>query len=133
MPVVEAPEKAAAGHRVEVAGEGFKAGARVEIVLDSPRHEVVGSAVTRSDGTFRTSVTLPKASRSEARLQVVGTAANGKRAELHRVILVVASQDVASSGGDGLAKPVLLTLVGIIPLTTWLLLEVLGWRSRRAR
>lgn len=129
--MVSAPERVAPGQHIPLSGKGFKAASEVEIVLDSPSHEVVGSTVARSDGSFKTSVTLPRADRGKDKLQVLGTSAAGKVTELNRVVLVAANKPVNASSGSGLARPVLLTLVGVIPLTTWLVLEALGWRSRR--
>jgi hypothetical protein len=92
---------------------------------------VVGTAVARSDGSFKASVALP-AGTGKQQLKVLGTSANGKRAELAKVVLIVASHKVTDGPGSGLAKPVLLTLAGVIPLATWLVLEILGWRGRRS-
>ena len=103
----------------------------MEIVLDAKEPQVVGSVVTKSDGSFKASVAVPARAPEKDKLRVVGTSAAGKKTQLAKVVLVVAEGNVATTGSAGLARPVLLTLAGVIPLVTWLVLEFLGWRNRR--
>ena len=130
-PIVEAPERAVAGKPLKLSGSGFKAASKVEIVLDTKEPEVVGSVVTKSDGSFKAFVAVPARAPEKDKIRVVGTSAAGKKTQLAKVVLVVAEGDAAATGSAGLARPVLLTLAGVIPLVTWLVLEFLGWRNRR--
>ncbi|MDA8302318.1 MAG: hypothetical protein M0005_12465 [Actinomycetota bacterium] len=131
MPLVEAPDKAVAGEKLQLSGSGFKASSKVEIVLDPDKPTVVRSVVTRADGSFRASVAVPARRHGKDRIQVVGTSASGKAAKLAKVVLIVANQGGTETDGSALAKPVLLTLAVVIPFATWLAFEVLSWRSRR--
>lgn len=130
-PVVEAPEKATAGKDLALSGSGFKAASKVEIVLGSKRPKVTRSVVTGSDGSFKTSVAVPADGVSTDKIRVVGTSAAGKKTQLAKVVLVVDSKITPQARGADLARPVLLTLVVVMPLSTWLVLELLGWRNRR--
>ncbi len=98
----------------------------MEIVLAPSTPETAVSATAGPDGTFRATVRLPSRS-GRHKIQVIGTSASGHKAAVQKLVLVVASKPAA---GD-LARPVLLTLAVVIPLTTWLVLEFLGWRGRR--
>jgi hypothetical protein len=131
VPLVEAPDKAVAGEKLQLSGSGFKASSKVEIVLDPDKPTVVRSVVTRADGSFRASVAVPARRHGKDRIQVVGTSASGKAAKLAKVVLIVANQGGTETDGSALAKPVLLTLAVVIPFATWLAFEVLSWRSRR--
>lgn len=130
-PLVEAPDKAVAGHKLQLSGSGFKASSRVEIVLDPDKPTVVRSVVTRADGSFKASVAVPATRHGKDRIQVVGTSASGKTTTLAKVVLIVSHQGEAATDGSDLAKPVLLTLAVVIPFATWLAFEILSWRSRR--
>ena len=120
MPLVEAPDKAVAGEKLQLSGSGFKASSKVEIVLDPDKPTVVRSVVTRADGSFRASVAVPARRHGKDRIQVVGTSASGKAAKLAKVVLIVANQGGTETDGSALAKPVLLTLAVVIPFATWL-------------
>jgi hypothetical protein len=130
-PAVEAPAKASAGQHVKLSGAGFRAGTAVRIVFDGPRHLVVGSAVARPDGTFKAAIVVPAARPGNHVIQVVGTGSSGRPMLLTRTVAVLASQSVLTSAAGGIAQPVLLTLSVVLPLGTWLALEMFGWRKRR--
>lgn len=87
--------------------------------------------MTRSDGSFKASVAVPPHAPSKDKIRVVGTSVVGKKTQLAKIVLVVAEADAPKAGGSALAREVLLTLAGGIPLVTWLVLEFLGWRNRR--
>ena len=120
-----------AGEKLQVAGSGFKASSRVEIVLDQDKPTVVRSVVAHADGSFKASVAVPATRHGKDRIEVVGTSASGKTAKVAKVVLIVANQGKTEPSGSELAKPVLLTLAVVIPFATWLGFELLSWRSRR--
>jgi hypothetical protein len=131
IPVVSVPTKARAGEHVGLSGAGFKAGTRVKVVFD--RRVVVASTVTGPDGTFKASMTVPPAGPGKHKLQVVGTASSGEPATLAAHVVVLSTKaalPVVATPSASLAPPVLLTLSIVAPLSTWLALEVLGWRRR---
>ncbi|HTV11881.1 MAG TPA: hypothetical protein VME20_08455 [Acidimicrobiales bacterium] len=136
-PAVSAPSEVKAGAEVRVSGSGFRAGSRIKIVLDTPRRVVVGSAQAQPDGTFKTAILVPRRAAPGAhRLQVVGTDATGRATSLAAALVVLTDNTVTAAEQaqlpqGGLAEPVLLTIAAVLPLTTWLVLEVLGWRNRR--
>jgi hypothetical protein len=47
------------------------------------------------------------------------------------IILTEHAAIATATPGPSLAGPVLLTLAVVLPLTTWLALEMMGWRGRR--
>jgi hypothetical protein len=132
-PAVRAPSQARAGAQVHLSGTGFRAGTHVQILLDTPRPLLLGTALAGPGGDFKTSVVLPHTSPGRHNIQVTGVAALGGHLSLAAPFRLVADQvELAPPKGD-LAEPVLLTLSFTLPLATWLALEVLGWRSRRSR
>ncbi|HMK95937.1 MAG TPA: hypothetical protein VK425_00230 [Acidimicrobiales bacterium] len=133
-PAISTPEKVEAGAEIKLSGSGFEAGSKVRIVLDTPSRVVVGSALARGDGTFRTNIVVPRRARAGThRIQVVGTGPSGRPMALAAHVIVVAQSTRASTTtpGGGLAEPVLLTVAAALPLATWLVLEMMGWRNRR--
>ena len=120
---------------MRLTGAGFRPHSRVKIVFDSPQKQVVGSAVISRQGDFDTSVVIPAhATPGRHNLQVVGRAPSGQTMTwVEPVTVVTASPIVAvTAPRSDLAPPVLFTLALAFPLATWLVLEVLGWRHRRA-
>jgi len=94
----------------------------------------VASALARPDGTFSTKIVVPRRARAGAhKLQVVGTGPSGRPMTVAAAVFILTENEGASTppSGGGLAEPVLLTLSAAIPLATWLVLEMLGWRNRR--
>jgi len=131
-PVVSAPANARAGQRVKMSGTGFRAGTPVRIVFEAARHVVVGSTVARPDGTFKASIVVPSASAGRHRVQVVGINASGQPITLTTPVVVLASAAVLTSSAPSLDEPFLLTLSLLVPMATWLALEMAGWRRRRS-
>jgi len=130
-PVVSSPGKASPGQRLKLTGTGFRAGTKVRIVFYLPRR-VVGSTVARPDGTFRTSIVVPRSRPGSHKLQVLGTAQTGQPASVAEPVMILATDDrVAGSPSGDIDEPVMLTLSVVLPLATWLGLEILGWRTRR--
>jgi hypothetical protein len=133
-PALSAPAKAQAGQKVKLTGAGFRAGTKVRIVLDGPRRVIVGSTLARPDGTFKASVVVPRrAGPGTARLQAVGTSQSGQPMSVAAPVIIVSEHAaiVTATPGPSLAGPVLLTVAMVLPLTTWLALEMMGWRGRR--
>jgi hypothetical protein len=130
-PVVSAPSKTKSGQHLKLSGAGFRAGSTVTIVFDTPRGKVVGSAVAQPNGTFKVSIVVPTAGPGKHRLQVVGTNASGQPTSLAAPVVVLAEAAAETSSTPSLVQPVLLTLSVVLPLATWLALEMLGWRHRR--
>ena len=131
-PVVSAPSHAKAGQRVPLSGAGFSPHSQVKIVFEGQRRVVVGSAVIGSDGKFRTSVRVPHAQPGQDKLQVVWTSSSGHVTSLAAPVMLLA--DATKPVGDGnkhTAEAVLITLSIAIPVVTWFVLQVLGWRHRR--
>ena len=120
---------------MRLTGAGFRPKSRVKIVFEAPKRVVVGSAVIRSDGGFDTSVVVPPhASPGPHKLQVVGRAPSGQTMTWEEPVIVVASGTLvaASANGPEVAAPVLLALAFAFPLATWLVLQFLALRRRRA-
>jgi hypothetical protein len=133
LPVVSAPPKARAGQQVKLSGSGFQAGTHVKIFFDEPEGVTVATAVANPEGSFEASVVVPHADPGDHRLQVVGTAASGQRASVATPVLVLASRRApVGTHSSSITGPVMLTMAVVLPLATWLLLEMLGWRRRRA-
>jgi hypothetical protein len=133
-PALSAPGKAVAGQHVKLTGAGFRAGSKVKIVFDTPKHVTVGSARARPDGTFKASIEVPRrAGAGTDHLQVVGTGQQGQPMSLAAPVIVVSEHTAIATAtpGASLAGPVLLTIAVLLPLTTWLALEMMGWRGRR--
>ena len=119
---------------IKLSGSGFEAGSQVRIVLDTPTRVVVGSALARGDGTFKTNVVVPRRARAGThKLQVVGTGPSGRPMALAAPVIVLTQSSRAgtTTPGSSLAEPVLLTVAAALPLATWLVLEMMGWRNRR--
>jgi hypothetical protein len=131
-PTVSVPSRAKPGGQVKLAGAGFRAGTTVRIVFDAPDPVTVGHALAGPDGDFRASVVVPKAGPGSHKLEVVGTAASGAPAAVSAVVVLANKNYRAPARGTELTTPVLLTLAVVIPLATWVILEVLGWRRRRS-
>ena len=120
---------------MRLSGAGFRPKSQVRIVFDAPKRVVVGSAVIRSDGGFDASVVVPShASPGPHKLQVVGRSPSGQTMTWDEPVIVVASGPVVAVTANGaeLAAPVLLGLALAFPLATWLVLEILALRRRRA-
>jgi len=133
-PALSAPAKAMAGQKVKLTGAGFRAGTKVRIVLDNPRRLIVGSTLARPDGTFKASIVLPRRTGpGSTRLQAVGTSQSGQPMTVAAPVFIVSEHPAIASAppGPSLAGPVLLTVAVVLPLTTWLALEMMGWRGRR--
>ncbi|HTW10776.1 MAG TPA: hypothetical protein VME46_24970 [Acidimicrobiales bacterium] len=133
-PALSAPAKAVAGQHVNLSGVGFRAGAKIKIVLAAPRPVVVGSVQAKSDGTFKASVVVPRhVQPGKGRVQVVGAAPTGHLMSLAAPVVILSDHPAAvvAAPGPSVAAPVLLTVAVVLPLVTWLLLELLGSRSRR--
>jgi hypothetical protein len=121
---------------VRLTGAGFRPKSRVKIVFEAPTRVVVGSAVISRDGDFDTSVVVPPhATPGQHKLQVVGRAPSGRTVTWIEPVTVLAERPVAVVSGNSpeLAAPVLLALAVAFPLATWLVLEILALRHRRAR
>jgi hypothetical protein len=137
-PVVSAPSHAKAGERVSLSGAGFSPDSQVKIVVDDPKRVVVGSAYIGSDGKFQTSVVVPHAQPGQLKLQVVGTSSTGRPASLAEPVLMLtdATHPAVDNHNDDnnnrhVTEAVLIALSIAIPLATWFVLELLGWRHRR--
>jgi hypothetical protein len=130
--VVSVPTHAKAGQRVALSGAGFSPDSQVSIVFEGPSRVVVGSAVIGSDGKFQTSVVVPRAHPGQDKLQVVGTSSSGNVTSLAEPVMLLA--DATKPAGDGdrhVAEAVLITLSIAIPVITWFVLQLLGWRNRK--
>jgi hypothetical protein len=117
---------------VPLSGAGFSPESQVKIVFEDPKQVVVGSAVIDSDGRFHTSVVVPHAQPGKDRLQVVGTSSAGRLTALAEPVMLLA--DVTKPPGHSdrkVAETVLITLSIAIPVFTWFVLQLLGWRHRR--
>ncbi len=113
-------------------GAGFSPDSRVKIVVDGPKRVVVGSAVISSDGKFQTSVVVPHAQPGQLKLQVVGTSSSGHPASLAEPVLVLTDATHPATDSDRhVTEAVLITLSIAIPVITWFVLQLLGWRHRR--
>jgi hypothetical protein len=132
-PVVSAPSHAKAGQRLSVSGAGFSPDSQVKIVVDDPKRVVVGSAVIGSDGKFQTSVVVPRAQPGQLKIQVMGTSSSGRPASLAQPVLVLAdaTHPATADNDRHVTEAVLIALSIAIPLATWFVLELLGWRHRR--
>jgi hypothetical protein len=130
-PVVSAPSRAKAGETLSLSGQGFSPGSRVKIVFDDPQHVVVGSAVAQSNGNFQTSVVVPRAQPGNDKVQFVGTSSSGRPASLAAPVLVLADASRPAPRDPTLAEAVLISLSIGLPLTTWFVLQLVGWRHRR--
>jgi hypothetical protein len=130
-PLVSAPSRAKSGQVLPLSGQGFSPGTRVKIVFDDPKDVVVGTAVAQADGEFHTSVVVPKAQPGQDKFQVVGTSSAGRPATLAAPVLVLADASHPANRNPELAKEVLISLSIALPLATWLVLQMLGWRHRR--
>ena len=130
--VVTAPSKAVAGQVVRLSGKGFSPGTTVKIVFDSdsPKHEVVGSAVTQADGQFHASVVVPHTRPGRHVLQVEGTSNSGRHTSWAGRVVVLSDLTRALPRGSSLATPVLLAMSIGLPIVTWLVLQV-PWARRR--
>jgi hypothetical protein len=120
---------------VRLAGAGFRPKSQVKIVFEAPKREVVGSAVISRDGDFNTAVVVPSyATPGQHKVQVVGRAPSGQTMTWVEPVTVLAASPIVALGTDSsdLALPVLLTLALAFPLATWLVLEFLALRQRRA-
>lgn len=114
---------------------GSRLKARVKIVFEAPKREVVGSAVIRGDGGFDASVVVPAyATPGQHKVQVVGRAPSGQTMTWVEPVTVLAASPIVAVSADGsdLAPPVLLTLALTFPVATWMVLELLALRQRRA-
>ncbi len=133
-PAVQSPSKAKSGQLLDLSGAGFRAGTPVKIVFEAPRPVVVGQTVAGPGGSFEASVLVPASGPGKHTIRVTGTSALGSKLSVARSVTLVADQVALrpTSGDDALAEPVLLTIALVLPFATWLGLEVLSWRSRRA-
>jgi hypothetical protein len=134
-PVVSVPTSAREGQLVRLTGAGFRPKSRVKIVFEAPKSEVVGSALISREGGFDTSVVVPAhATPGQHKVKVVGRAPSGQTMTWVEPVTVLAASPIVaiSTGGSDLAPPVLLTLALTFPLATWLGLEILAMRQRRA-
>lgn len=131
-PAVQAPSHAKAGAQVHLSGTGFRAGTHVQILLDTPKPLLLGTAVAGPGGDFKTSVVVPHTSPGRHNIQVTGVAALGGHLSLAAPFRLVADQVELPQPKKDLAEPVLLTLSFTLPVATWLVLEVLGWRRRHS-
>jgi hypothetical protein len=117
---------------VRLVGEGFSPGSKVKVVfLSSHKHVVVGSTVTRLDGSFAMSLVVPRAKPGEHKLQVVGTSSSGQPGSWAAPVMVLADVTSPAPAAPSLATPVLVGLSIAFPLLTWLVLDLLAWRHRR--
>lgn len=130
-PLVSAPSRAKAGEVLPLSGQGFSPGTPVKIVFDDPKDVVVGAVVAQSDGDFHTSVVVPRAQPGQDKFQVVGTSSSGRPASLAAPLLVLADVTRPAKRDPQLPKVVLIGLSIALPLATWLVLQMLGWRHRR--
>jgi hypothetical protein len=105
----------------------------VRIVLSSsPKHSVLVSTVAQPDGSFTTTVVMPRAAKpGEHRLQVVGTSSSGQPASWAVPVMVLADLSRPAGDSSSLATPVLISMSIGFPLVTWLVLDMLAWRQRR--
>jgi hypothetical protein len=135
-PALSAPGKVEAGQQVKLSGAGFQGGSKVRIVFDTPSRVVVGSARAQADGTFKASIVVPrKAGPGTHNVQVVGTGQTGQPMSLAAPVIILADHAAIATAtpSPSLAPPVLLTIAVVLPLSTWLFLEMLGWRRRLDR
>jgi hypothetical protein len=131
-PVVSAPSHAKVGQRVPLSGAGFSPNSQVKIVFEGQKGVVVGSAVIDSAGKFQTSVVVPRAQPGQHKLQVVGTSSSGRLTSLAEPVMLLAAVTKPVANSDRhVAEAVLITLSIAIPVITWFVLQVLGWRHRR--
>ncbi|HXW82448.1 MAG TPA: hypothetical protein VEJ84_23320 [Acidimicrobiales bacterium] len=128
---MSAPSKAKAGQVLPLSGQGFSPGTPVKIVFDDPKDVVVGTAVAQANGDFHTSVVVPKAQPGRDKFQVVGTSSSGRPASLATPVLVLADATHPANRNPQFPKEVLISLSIALPLATWLVLQMLGWRHRR--
>ncbi|MBW3557406.1 MAG: hypothetical protein KY454_10785 [Actinobacteria bacterium] len=119
------------GEPITVTGGGFASNSNVTIRFDTA---VLGTTVTRDNGTFTTTVTIPaNASPGSHTLTAVGTAPNGATRRLTSTIEVLGV--AAARGGTlprtGLASTLPLALggVGLLGIGT---LAVVAARRRRS-
>jgi hypothetical protein len=134
-PVVSVPTRAREGQLVRLTGAGFRPKSQVKIVFEAPKREVVGSAVISRDGGFDASVVVPVyATPGQHKVQVVGRAPSGQTMTWVEPVTVLAASPIVAVSADSsdLAPPVLLTLALTFPVATWLVLEILALRQRRA-
>jgi hypothetical protein len=130
--VVSVPAHAKSGQRVPLSGAGFSPDSQVKIVFEGPKRVVVGSAVIGPDGTFRTSVVVPRAHPGQDKLQVVGTSSSGSVTSVAEPVLLLAdATKPAVDNNRHVAEAVLITLSIAIPVITWFVLQLLGRRHRR--
>ncbi|MBW3557405.1 MAG: hypothetical protein KY454_10780 [Actinobacteria bacterium] len=119
------------GEPVTVTGGGFAPTSSVTVSFDTI---VLGTTVTRDNGTFTTTVTIPaNASPGSHTLTAVGTAPNGATRRLTATIEVL-GVSAARSGtlprtGPGLATPLAASAVLLISAGS---VAVLSTRRRRA-
>jgi hypothetical protein len=117
-----------------LSGAGFSPESQVKIVVDGPKRVVVGSAVISSDGKFQTSVVVPHAKPGQLKLQVEGTSSSGRPASLAEPVLLLADATHPAVNNDNnrhVTEAVLISLSIAIPVITWFVLQLLGWRDRR--
>jgi hypothetical protein len=134
-PVVSVPTKAREGQLVRLTGAGFRPKSQVKIVFEAPKGEVVGSAVIGRDGGFDASVVVPAyVTPGQHKVRVVGRAPSGQTMTWVVPVTVLAASPIVavSAASSDLAPPVLLTLALTFPVATWLVLEILALRQRRA-
>ncbi|HET9060777.1 MAG TPA: hypothetical protein VFN61_12715 [Acidimicrobiales bacterium] len=130
-PVVSAPSQTVAGQRVVLVGSGFKAGSSVELVLETARPVKLANVKADQRGAFRAAVVMPSAKPGAHRIKVVGISLSGSRLALAASVSYGAGPGYLAADDSALASPALLTLSVVVPLATWLALEITGWRRRR--
>ena len=118
---------------MRLTGAGFRPKSKVRIIFEAPRRVIVGSAVIRNDGDFDASVVVPHATPGQHKIQIVGRAPSGQTMTWEEPVTVLADRPVRAVPGPDLTAPVLLALAVAFPLATWLVLEILALRRRRAR
>jgi hypothetical protein len=136
-PVVStATNQTRAGQPVKLSGKGFQPHSEVKIVFEAAKREVVASVLTKSNGDFDASVMLPKTTPGQHNLQVLARSPSGQVMTWVEPVTVMASPAIAAVATgdqtDDLATPVLLSLAVALPLATWLILELVALRRRRA-
>ena len=116
-----------------LSGAGFSPESQVKIVLRGPQARGRRVAVIDSDGKFQTSVVVPHAQPGQDKLQVVGTSSSGRLTALAEPVMLAGRCDetTPATADRQVAETVLITLSIAIPVVTWFVLQLLGWRHRR--
>lgn len=119
------------GEPITVTGGGFARNSTVTITFDTV---VLGTTVTRSDGTFSTTVTIPaNATPGRHTLAAVGTAPNGASRRLTSSIEVLGTTaqrgGILPRTGNGLTPPLAASAVLLLGVGS---VAVVATRRRRA-